>query len=413
MTYTLRWGVISTGRKLLSIATQVSKYSLEDQQFCKESLIDPATRNVSDVKHKVVAVSSRSAQRAEEFIDIWLKNAEGARAKGYGGIEALLKDPDVQAVYIAAPNTYHYEYCKMAILAGKGVLLEKPAAVNAKQAKVLFDLAKKHNVFLMEGAWTHHLPAANKVREIIDSGVLGDIQHVNGAYFIELNINKLAVTDVHLDPAQGGGSLLDVGPYAWYLFHFLVWIYMTLYRHTFGPNPPPGPLPLPKIQSILTPIQYEDPARLSGAIDEATVALFSFPPSSPGKTGKTAMFHTSFSIIPPTGAPCCTVFGSRGKLTIDFPAPRPSKITLETHDIQQGPTVPWIKKDVKIESWEYVMAGGARGFVYEMDDVARCLRDGRTESETVPGRATILSMEIFDTIREQGGLKYSDALEAF
>ncbi|KAI5475478.1 dihydrodiol dehydrogenase / D-xylose 2-dehydrogenase (NADP) [Pseudohyphozyma bogoriensis] len=392
MAYTLNWGIISTGW----IASE----------FAKETVIDPSTREVKDVAHKVVAVSSRSEDKANAFIDTWLSKATGPRAKAHGDIHSLLADANVQAVYIASPNTLHFEYCKLAIKAGKGVLLEKPATVNASQAKILFDLAKEHNVFLMEAAWTHFLPAAHKTREIIDSGVLGDIKHVSSCYFLELNVNEL-LSDVRLDPASGGGSLLDVGPYAW------VWLYLTVYRATYGATPAPGPLPVPTITSQMTRIKYDDPNRSSGEIDESVLALMSFPPSSPEKNTKSALFHTSFNLLPATNAPCCTVFGSKGKLTMDFPAPRPSKITLETHGIKKGPGVPWVKDDVKIESWDYDMPGGARGFVFEMDEVARCLRDGKRESEIVPGRATILAMEVFDTIREQGGLKYADTLEAF
>jgi len=163
----------------------------------------------------------------------------------------------------------------------------------------------------------------------------------------------------------------------------------------------------------VTRIAYADPSRVSGLIDESVVALFTFPPAAPGKAAATATFHTSFVLFPPEGAPCCTVIGTKGKLMIDFPASRPGRLTLETHGMKGSPAhTQWVKDEVKTEVINFVSPGGCRGFVFEMDETARCVRDGKIESDVVPARATLLAIEIFDEIRRQAGLKYADALEA-
>ncbi|KAI5481011.1 hypothetical protein MNV49_006197 [Pseudohyphozyma bogoriensis] len=385
--FELRWGILSAGW----IAGE----------FAKEALIDPATREVFDVSHRIAAVFSRDVKKADHFIDQFLSKQPGPRAAAYGQIEAMLADPNVDAVYIASPNTFHYEHAKMCIEAGKATLLEKPATINAEQAKILFALAEKHKVFLMEADWTHFMPASLEVRKVIDSGVLGDIKHVNSSYWLDLQIDKLDLADRSLDP--------KFGPYAWN------WIFLTLYRDRYGPiENLKGPLPLPKIVSSVTMMTYADPARPSGQVDESTVSVLTFPPKEAGKPATTATMHTSFVLTPPDGMPCATILGTKGKLTINFPSPRPSKITVETHDLKQNlPAIVWFKDNVKHEVQDFGSPGGCRGFVFEMDHVARNVRDEKWESDVIPGRVTILSMSIFDEIRRQGGLEFPPEIEVF
>ncbi|KAM0752840.1 NAD(P)-binding protein [Meredithblackwellia eburnea MCA 4105] len=392
--FELRWGMLSTG--------YIAAF------FAKDSLVSPATRDVHDVSHRVVAVASRSLGSANKFISEYFKEG-GPIPKAYDDIDAFLADPEIDAVYIASPNTMHFSQTKKCIEAGKGVLLEKPAVVNAAQAKYLFDLAKKHNVFLMEAVWTHFLPIANDVREIIDKGLLGEIRHVNSTFSLDVGPNTIPDADRFISPAAGGGSLLDLGPYAW------TWLQLTVGRSRTSLNPPAGPLPLPKINAHATLLSLDDTSRPAfHKVDETILATMVFPALSPTTSPATATFHTSIVTLPPQGGPCCVVLGSRGKLLIDFPASAPTRLTLETHDVMKNPVaVPLLKKDVKIEVRNYVNGpGGARGFVWEMDEVARCIRDGKLESDVVPARATIQTMELFDEIRRQNNLVYSPELEA-
>lgn len=94
MTFTCRWGILATG----GIAST----------FTKDLLIDPKTRDVSDVVHKVVAVGSSSSQsKSEEFI-----KSTGCDAKCYGSYAELVADPDVDIIYVATPHSHHYENVK-------------------------------------------------------------------------------------------------------------------------------------------------------------------------------------------------------------------------------------------------------------------------------------------------------------
>ena len=123
----IRWGILATG----GIA----------HAFAKDLTIDPTTRDVHDLKHTIVAAaSSSSASRASQF----LKDVSASdTAKAYGSYEELVKDPDVDIIYVATPHSHHYQNVRLCLEAGKNVLCEKAFTVNAGQARVLVDSARE------------------------------------------------------------------------------------------------------------------------------------------------------------------------------------------------------------------------------------------------------------------------------
>ncbi|KAG8687432.1 hypothetical protein FRC11_007246, partial [Ceratobasidium sp. 423] len=132
--FELRWGILGAG--------------FISSVFVKDLLLDPKTRNVTDVIHKVVAVGSRDVTKAQEFID---KHASASpETKAYGNYEEVVGDKNVNAVYIGTPHTHHYTCTALALRAGKHVLCEKPFTSNAAELKSLISIAKENNVFLME-----------------------------------------------------------------------------------------------------------------------------------------------------------------------------------------------------------------------------------------------------------------------
>ena len=125
--FTVRWGILATG----GIA----------QSFAKDLTVSPATRNVTTLKHTVVAAaSSSSASRATQF----LKEVEApSTAKAYGTYEELVADKDVDIIYVATPHSHHYQNTMLCLEAGKNVLCEKAFTVNAAQARLLAQKAKE------------------------------------------------------------------------------------------------------------------------------------------------------------------------------------------------------------------------------------------------------------------------------
>ena len=144
--------------------------------FVKDLLVDPELRSSSDVSHTVVAVgSSSSKDSATKFIKE--TGIPGACA-AYGSYEELVADPNIDVVYIATPHSHHFQNVMLAFGAGKHVLCEKAFTVNAVQAKILVETAKKKNLFLMEAVWTRYFPLSVQIRDRIRKGEIGEVLRV-------------------------------------------------------------------------------------------------------------------------------------------------------------------------------------------------------------------------------------------
>jgi len=153
---------------------------------------------------RVVAVASRSAQRAAHFA------ADHAIENSYGSAQQLLEDPAVSVVYIAAPHQAHAPLARAAIAAGKHVLVEKPFATSAAEARQVADEARAAGVLAMEAMWTRYLPQLDVVRQLLDEGAAGRIDLVSADFGFQLPYDP---TSRMYDPAQAGGALLDAGIY--------------------------------------------------------------------------------------------------------------------------------------------------------------------------------------------------------
>lgn len=139
-------------------------------------MLDPAGRGVTDVKHKVAAVGSRSVDKAQKFIDDF---APGSGALALGSYDELVQCAEVDIVYIGTPHMLHYDCAKLALNAGKPVLVEKPATLNAAEWRELTALAKAKGLFLMEGMWTRFFPLAYRFQQMLhEEKLIGEIRHV-------------------------------------------------------------------------------------------------------------------------------------------------------------------------------------------------------------------------------------------
>ncbi|MCS6852855.1 MAG: Gfo/Idh/MocA family oxidoreductase [Gemmataceae bacterium] len=179
----LRWGILGVAR-------------------INEQLI-PAFARAANAELR--AIASRSAERA----------AAAARSAGipraYGSYEALIDDPEIDAVYVPLPNHLHGPWTMRAAERGKHVLCEKPLAPTAAEAQQIVDCCRQRGVCLMDGfMWPHH-PRTARLRQFLDSGGIGPVQRVTGAFTFTLR--PLDPSNIRLHPEYGGGSLLDVGCY--------------------------------------------------------------------------------------------------------------------------------------------------------------------------------------------------------
>lgn len=152
----------------------------------------------------VAAVASRDAAKAEAFA------RECGVARSHGSYEALLADPEIDAIYNPLPNTLHAEWSIRAVEAGKHVLCEKPLATSSADARAMFAAAEKNKVHLVEAYPYRSQPQTLKLQELLASGAIGQVQLIRasfGVFFADPG-------NIRLQPDVGGGSLLDAGSYA-------------------------------------------------------------------------------------------------------------------------------------------------------------------------------------------------------
>jgi predicted dehydrogenase len=195
MSEMLHWGIVSTAnigvRKVI-----------------------PATRKAE--RCEVVAIASRNGDRAAETA------AELGIPRAHEGYEALLADPDVDAVYVPLPNSEHAEWTIAAARAGKHVLCEKPLAMTAAKAEEMVRACATEGVLLMEAFMYRLHPSWESVRELLASGRIGRLRAVQ-SWFSYFNDDPRNIRNV---PELGGGALYDIGCYC-----------INLSRMLFGAEP--------------------------------------------------------------------------------------------------------------------------------------------------------------------------------
>jgi predicted dehydrogenase len=172
------------------------------------ALIRPA-RHVAEAQ--VVAVAARDADRATRFAK------KHGIARAHGSYEALIADPDVDAIYNPLPNGLHGRWTLAALAAGKHVLCEKPFTANADEAEEVARAATATGRVVMEAFHYRYHPLALRMRAIVDSGELGNIQRVETALCFPLP----RFSDIRYSHALAGGATMDAGCYAVHMARML------------------------------------------------------------------------------------------------------------------------------------------------------------------------------------------------
>ena len=151
----------------------------------------------------VYAIASRSLEKAAAFAERW--NVQ----KAYGSYEEMLEDKDVDLVYIATPHSHHFPHAMLALEHGKHVLVEKAFTANAQEAEVLIRTAREKGLFITEAIWTRYMPLSHKVKEIMESGIIGEPRLLTATLCYMMEFKERI-----LRPDLCGGALLDLGVYA-------------------------------------------------------------------------------------------------------------------------------------------------------------------------------------------------------
>ncbi len=177
----LRWGLISTAR-------------------INRALIKPLR---ASARNELVAVASRSIEKAQDY------SVEWDIPKAYGSYQDMLDDPGIDVVYNSLPNNLHAEWSIRALQAGKHVLCEKPLATTLEEVDAMRTAAQRSGLNLTEAFMYRHHPQTIKVKELLNSGILGKVHLIKG----EFTFNIGDEGDVRLKPELGGGSIWDIGCY--------------------------------------------------------------------------------------------------------------------------------------------------------------------------------------------------------
>lgn len=292
------------------------------------------------------AVGSRDFIRAREFADEYgFKNA-------YGSYEELAADPELEVVYIASPHSHHREHTLLCLRNGKNVICEKAFAINAKEVEEMTGEAKKRNLFLMEALWPPFQPFYKKAHEILSSGVLGKIIHLN-AQFSFMPPYDPDERKFNLD--LGGGSLLDIG------------IYPVIDALTFMGVPD-------EVTAVAT---FAD----SGSEDSICV-IFRY------SDGRMANLYSSFKT---SAGIDCNLLCEKGNMKVGRGRDMNQHVGLEIFGR---------------EPRDFVFCPPEMGYHWEAEEVMKCLDAGLTESSVVPLSFSHVLIRTMDRIREAAGIVY-------
>ena len=294
----------------------------------------------------LVAVGSRTGERAAAF----------ARRYGvphpYGSYEELAADPGVDVVYVATPHPMHCANTLMALGRGKAVLCEKPFGMNEKEVRRMIASARERDLFLMEAFWTRFLPSVEKVLDLIASGVLGDVRHIQSDFGV---FRPFDPEHRAFNRDLGGGALLDIGIYPVFLT-LLLW------------GEPDEIAAVPRIGPT--------------GVDESIALTFGYA------DGRIATLFSSFTVNSTVETHVC---GTKGRIRMHrwWHCPVPMDLSL-------GDGAP--------ERIEFNYVGN--GYNYEAAEVVRCMREGKRQSAILPLDFSLRLIRLLDRIRRQIGLFY-------
>ena len=337
MTKKLGWGILSTGRIAGIFAQGLARAE----------------------NGRLVAVGSRTLASAQKFA------AANGNPRAHGSYEALLADPEVEAVYIAVPHPQHTEWAIKAAEAGKHILCEKPLGLNYAEGMVMAEAARANNVLLMEAFMYRCHPQTAKIVELVRSGAIGEVKLVQATFGFNAGFNAESRL---WSNAAGGGGILDVGCYA-----------VSFSRLIAG---------------AMSGKAFLDPVSVTGAgslhpetgVDVVAAATLKFA------NGLVAQVATSVGLSQDNSA---RIYGSTGMIVVPSPWIPPSEGT---------PAKFFLHKDGKVE--EIVVATAANLYGLEADAVAVALAAGQREVPAMTVADTLGNLAALDAWRASIGLTY-------
>lgn len=345
MSRTVRWGILGTG-------VIASKIAVDMAQTASATL---------------ASVASRDPARAQAFARQY-----GAE-RSHDSYEALVADPAIDAIYIATPNAQHKDQACLALRAGRAVLCEKPFAMNADEARDIVETARSAGVFCMEAMWIRFLPVVADMFARVAAGEIGEVTLLRASTGFPADEDP---TSRFNDPKLGGGALLDLGVYGISMAHRLFGVPARVSAEAI-----PGP---------------------TGVDRQITVQL--------GYDGGAALITSS--LMAELGHQL-EVAGTVGRIVIEAPglgAKRSRVLPFRPRGAEHGgPRMGRSRLDFLLRAMKRIVAGTpgksvtmhfpGQGYQFELEEVARCLATGETESPAMPLDETVAVMETLDRAR--------------
>ncbi|MDR1790117.1 MAG: Gfo/Idh/MocA family oxidoreductase [Propionibacteriaceae bacterium] len=323
----IRWGILGAGGIATAFATAVSAFT----------------------RSQLVAVGSRDADRGQAFASRF------GIPKVYQSYDELVADAEVDAIYVATPHSHHLQHALLAITAGKHVLVEKAFARNAAEAGLIVGAARSANVTVMEAMWTRFLPRTDIVRQLLQSGELGEIITL-------IADHGQALTHVPrlMQPDLAGGALLDLGiyPVSWTVF----------------------------------------------ALGMPTQIVAQAVPTETGVDGQITILLSGFQNHPRAHAVLTTTLWAQTPTTASLSGTKASVELTGTPFYQPGPVTLVDADLVRTESAPSKLVAH-QGLAYEAAHFAELVVGGQTESPLLPLDESVGILAILDEARRQIGFK--------
>ena len=287
---------------------------------------------------EVVAVASSSESRAKEFAQA------NHIPESYGSYEGMLRNADINIVYVATTHNFHMENIRLCFAYNKHVLCEKAMVLTAEDAREVFRMAKEKNLFCMEAMWTRFLPQYRKATQWIEEGRIGKIQAATSVVGF-----KAQVGPEHrlVNPELAGGAMYDIGVYAIDPLAYLVGEPIEDSLGVWRKYPATG-------------------------VDERATVILRFASCD-------AMIQCMFTANPKEYT---IINGSDGYVELPFSS--------GGHDV--------MLYDSRRNLVEHYHNEWPHGFVFELEEVIRCIREGRITSDIMPPEDTIACAEVFDKV---------------
>ncbi len=314
----------------------------------------------------VHTVVGRSVSKAQAFATTWTLDAAPAPI-ATDDLAATLRNPAIDAIYIATPHAQHGELVRQCLLAGKPVLCEKPLVPTAIQAQALFALAREKEVFLMEALWSRFLPIYDVVGNWLRSGAIGPVHAVQSSFCFSADYDPNSRL---FDPALAGGSLLDIGIYNLALSRWALQNCPDAHP-TQATGQCPEPLRV-QAHAVLAPSGVD--LRISASLEFAQ--------------GVSVQFVCGFDT---TSDNSMRILGAHGAIVLP-------------HDFWQATQATLLRKNAPAHTHHAPFA--INGFEGEIAEVIRCVRAGLKESPRMPHAETLALITWMDALRAQVGIRY-------